>query len=279
MADGRRRRWIAVDIDYYAGPLADVIRYRFGPIGLLVFDAYLRACKKNNVEGRITYSCEAEFLSIIGLPGMALVDEAGEEWPLDALWSLLADHKQISRRHRGRLTDVISSRWEQWQKLAIRKPPVGENRRSRGTDTDEIPPNSKVEICSDSDRDSDSDPTSLGAPSQATDANVVALVSTKPTTRKRDELFEAVVDACGMRLDEITEVDRGPTNRAVGALRKVDADPGCVAARAQNYRLHFPEAALTPMALAKHWARCAQPPPPRVRGGDVLTRFAGRDEQ
>lgn len=89
---------------------------------------------------------------------------------------------------------------------------------------------------------------------------------------RRDELFEAVCHATGIDWHDLTPAGRGPLNRAVKELRDVGATPDAVAARSNVYRMKFPDAALTPPALAKHWASCdpqtagrqlAAPPPDR----------------
>lgn len=79
----------------------------------------------------------------------------------------------------------------------------------------------------------------------------------------RDELFEALVEACyGRPYHEIalTDSERGRVNKALAQLRKVGATPDEVRRRADVYRLRFPDVELTPSALAANWNRCAQPP-------------------
>jgi hypothetical protein len=72
--------------------------------------------------------------------------------------------------------------------------------------------------------------------------------------RPTDDLFEAVVAACGIDAKDLTPAGRGPLNNALKQLREVDATPGQVQVRARRYRAQFPQASLTPAALAKHWA-------------------------
>jgi hypothetical protein len=76
-----------------------------------------------------------------------------------------------------------------------------------------------------------------------------------PTARERDELFEAVCEACGIKITELTPQGRGPLNQAVKQLRTVGASPTQVKIRANRYRLTYPETTLTPSALSKHWAQ------------------------
>jgi hypothetical protein len=70
-----------------------------------------------------------------------------------------------------------------------------------------------------------------------------------------DPLWDAVMAACGVD-GQPTPSARGAYNRAVADLRSVGADPDDVTHRASNYRARFPDAALTPPALARHWAEC-----------------------
>lgn len=116
MTDARRRQWISWDVFFNTGTLGSTLREEYGVVGCWVFNSYLCACKKNSVQGRISYTSDAEALAIMGLPGLQLVNEAGEPFTLDDLWTFLARKRQIRRTRRGRITDVISTRWEQWQK-------------------------------------------------------------------------------------------------------------------------------------------------------------------
>lgn len=71
--------------------------------------------------------------------------------------------------------------------------------------------------------------------------------------RKRDELFEAVIDALGMDAAEITTSQRGAVNKCLGELRAVDAKPGEVKPRVAVYNQRYPDHRCTAPALAKHW--------------------------
>lgn len=71
---------------------------------------------------------------------------------------------------------------------------------------------------------------------------------------KRDEIWDAVMDACGVNASTINSQERGRHNRAVKALKESGATPEQVAIRASAYRVKFPNVALTPIALASHWS-------------------------
>lgn len=139
--DGRRRPWLAMDVYYYDSNLATGVRERFGVIGLTVFDAFLRACKRNPVEGQVAYANVPDFLMQIGLPGLRLVDEVGDEWTLDMLWTFLGRMKNVRKTSRGRITYVRSTRWERWQ--TTRSKPENTAQIPRGNERDADPYNYK----------------------------------------------------------------------------------------------------------------------------------------
>jgi len=72
--------------------------------------------------------------------------------------------------------------------------------------------------------------------------------------KPRDELFDAVVKVCEIDTSQLTTSARGALNRAVNDLRNIGANPEQVLFKAYHYRRKFRGAALTPNALAKHWA-------------------------
>lgn len=81
----------------------------------------------------------------------------------------------------------------------------------------------------------------------------LAPASPTPVARPRDELFDAVVEVCGIQPTELTPTARGGLNRAVADLRRVGADPQGIRERAAAYHRRYKSATLTPPALAKHW--------------------------
>lgn len=81
--------------------------------------------------------------------------------------------------------------------------------------------------------------------------------------RARDVLFETVAEVAGMDWRHLTATARGPLNRAVGELRTVKATPEEVRVRARRYHAVYPDSALTPMALTKHWPALEVEPPVR----------------
>jgi hypothetical protein len=88
-------------------------------------------------------------------------------------------------------------------------------------------------------------------------SNEPVLVTNETTlaaTPNRDLLFEAVAEACGIRLDALTRSARGQLNAATKELRDIGATPEQVAGKAKAWRKQYEGATLTPTALTKHWA-------------------------
>jgi len=82
----------------------------------------------------------------------------------------------------------------------------------------------------------------------------LAATPPKESAKKKDELFEAVAEACGIDWANITTSGRGQLNKATKELRDIGVTPDQVGGRAAAYRKTYPDAPLTPSALAKHWA-------------------------
>lgn len=80
------------------------------------------------------------------------------------------------------------------------------------------------------------------------------------TTRARNDLFDACVGACGWSYEEMTERQRKACGVAVAQLKAVGATPEEIARRSLVYRQVYPDAALTPNALANQWAAIASVP-------------------
>jgi hypothetical protein len=73
--------------------------------------------------------------------------------------------------------------------------------------------------------------------------------------RAPDPIWDALTAVCGIDTRQLTSTARGATNKAVAELRAVDATPDQIKARASSYRRTYPNAALTPSALVKHWGQ------------------------
>ena len=76
--------------------------------------------------------------------------------------------------------------------------------------------------------------------------------------RERNPLLDALVAIDGSSPAEVTGPAWGAAAKAIAEIKAVCADvtPAEIMRRAGNYRTHFAEAAISPNALSKHWARC-----------------------
>lgn len=83
--------------------------------------------------------------------------------------------------------------------------------------------------------------------------------------RERDELFEALCQVTGNDWHQLTPTGRGSVNKALKDLRSVGATPSEIRTRAAYWPKLFPDAKLTPPALAKHWAALGSSVPLRLK--------------
>lgn len=98
---------------------------RFGPAGIVVWVAFLCACKRNDPPGRVRMSSELDGLTKLHLYGWELVDNKGEAWSLTDFFDFTGRKKQtrrvavqLSNTRRiadQRLLDVCATHWERWQ--------------------------------------------------------------------------------------------------------------------------------------------------------------------
>lgn len=83
--------------------------------------------------------------------------------------------------------------------------------------------------------------------------DIAAVGTAAGKSRPPDPIWDAVIEACGIKPADITATSRGGINKAVAELKTVGATPGQIQVRARRWSKVFPDAKLTPMALAKHW--------------------------
>jgi len=78
----------------------------------------------------------------------------------------------------------------------------------------------------------------------------------QPSKNKRvDELWEAMIEACGYELSDITASVRGRLNKALKELREVNATADQIRGAAAAYRKMYPNFTLTPNAMVSNWAQ------------------------
>lgn len=79
-------------------------------------------------------------------------------------------------------------------------------------------------------------------------------------SRASDEVFDALIDVCGLDPERLTKSERGAVNNAAKQLRDVGAVPEEIRTRAGRYLAKWPGIELTPMALAKNWGQVSSTP-------------------
>lgn len=126
-----RKQWFATDVNVFNGDFGVDLREQFGPVGMVMWIGFLAACKRSATPGKITYSSDAEALSLLSIPGMELIDEEGEPFKLDDFWTFTGQHKQTRCTRRKRLVYVTSTRWGEWQKDVKRQTEAERKARSR----------------------------------------------------------------------------------------------------------------------------------------------------
>ena len=133
-----RKQWVALDVHVFDSDIGIGIRDEFGPVGLCMWVGFLAACKRNGVQGQIRYSSDAECLSMMGLPGIELVNEDLDDFTLDDFWAFLGQHKQTSRTNRKRLVTIRATHWNKWQKSYSRQGEA-ERKAARRAESEDIP--------------------------------------------------------------------------------------------------------------------------------------------
>lgn len=86
--------------------------------------------------------------------------------------------------------------------------------------------------------------------------------------RQPNPLFDALAELEGAGPEKLTASAAGKVGKALAEIKEASPDVTSdeIRRRAGNLRAHFPDATPTATSLAKHWARCAAPPAPRMNG-------------
>lgn len=90
----------------------------------------------------------------------------------------------------------------------------------------------------------------------------------EPAPRPRNELLDALASVDGVSLDQVTRTKWGEAAKALADICEVcpAVTVDEIRKRARNYRTHYPNAASTPSAIAKHWATCERDAPSQPAG-------------
>ena len=97
------------------------------------------------------------------------------------------------------------------------------------------------------------------------------ILATEKPSRRRDLLFETLVEATG--IDVRNDLERGRVNKALKSLRECEATPDEIERAVSRYRKRWPDIELTAMAIASNWSalmkddesRSSAPPPLYMR--------------
>jgi hypothetical protein len=86
--------------------------------------------------------------------------------------------------------------------------------------------------------------------------------SPEKPARARDALFDALATATDRDPTGMTRREQRACGTALADIRRATPTltPAELQRRAAHYRAHFPQAALTPSALANQWSACDRPP-------------------
>lgn len=78
----------------------------------------------------------------------------------------------------------------------------------------------------------------------------------KVKARERNPIWDALLNACNVDPDNVNSNEGSRYGKLVKVLKESDATPEEIFARAQTYRMKFPQATLTPTALVNRWSEC-----------------------
>lgn len=232
-----RSLYVKLEVDYADNP-------RIAQAGEAAEIAYIRIlclCKKTHSDGLVTQ----EQLKRLGLPRLGqrlkrlcevgVLEQRGRDfvvtgWLQRNVSRVTLDRISTEKRHSGRIGGHRSAqvRW--------------------GAEPSESKQSAYTEDKHYKEKDKDKEkelPCSLPAAS-------------KPE-RASDPLFETVAEVCEIDWHNLTRSARGSLGKAVAELRQAGATPDEVLVRSRRYREEWPDAELTPLALAKHWPRFAAP--------------------
>ena len=97
-------------------------------------------------------------------------------------------------------------------------------------------------------------------------------IAANAAPRARNPVMDALATVGGGKPEEVTQWGPAVAARAEILAVTPDLTPDEIRRRAANYRTHFDGAALTPTALAKHWAVCANPKPSKQLHSDKIAK-------
>lgn len=91
---------------------------------------------------------------------------------------------------------------------------------------------------------------------------------------KKDLVWDAITEACGVNTASLNSQERGRYNKAVKLLKESNATASEIHTRVKVYRRKFSGAAITPIAIANHWSELD---PTTIKMEDVTSAPKGWD--
>lgn len=131
-------QWLKLDVYFIGKPFTMRLMERFGAAGVVTWIAFLAACKRSSVQGRMTYMSDVEARNELFIHDMPLRADNGDPWTLDDFFAFTGKMKQTRKNAHGRVKNVTCTHWEHWQNAQKTEDARDRKRRSRaqnGRDT------------------------------------------------------------------------------------------------------------------------------------------------
>lgn len=235
--------WVRLDEAFAQHPKV----VRVGPLGMALHVAALCYCNTYLTDGHLPTAAARTLIDLEDFGGSKAVIK---ELVNNGLWDEVADGYQLHDYHEYQPTK------QQVIDLRSKKQAAGE---AGGKASGEAKRKAKQKASA----QAKSKPGSVPVP-EPEPGSESAVENLAPAERK-DHLFETVAAVCDIDYRELTPQSRGPLNTATKQLRDLDVTPDEVRYRASNWPNLFPDATLTPTALAKHWPQLARERAPAQR--------------
>lgn len=129
--DGRRRRYVPLDINIAFGKLGEKLLTRFGNEGLFIWMLLLPAAKKETPQGTFTYTSEPEAWTKLGAIATSVT--------LNEFFTFTGQLKKTRRTCVGRVQHVSIRGWEQWNKVWETEAARERSARKRAETTRTVP--------------------------------------------------------------------------------------------------------------------------------------------
>jgi len=199
----------------------------------------------------------APYVTPLLLAGLLASENEGYRIPNFARWQVTVE-EQLARAEALKAAGRASAaspkhhrtKGEDGRFIEKENPRSNRTNRTRNRTTTEQAPNRLDETKRNDTRASSPTPTS--------NANLPS--SSRSPSRAQDEVWDAVIGACGLTDHSPTASERGAWNRAVKEMKAAGATPAEISRRARAYRKAWPGVSLTPQALARHWSECVAGP-------------------